>query len=131
MNWIAVMHGSTAITHVNSVQVSKGGSLESYSADGDQYPTVILHAMSKPRVSVTSGDIANLQGFAEGTVGTFVATHKDAKLQTGGDLIYTVVNAVVENVEGSGTHAQIGSGTMTMLAFSADGTTSPISVARA
>jgi hypothetical protein len=131
MNWSAVSFAATPITKVNSVQVSNGGSLESYSADADQYPTVILHSMSKPRVSLTSGDIGNLRGFAEGATGTFLATHKDAKLQTGGDLLYTVINAVIENIEGSGSHAQIGSGTMTMLAYSADGITPPISIARA
>jgi hypothetical protein len=129
-NWIGVMMGATAITHVNSVQFRQGGSIEMYSADGDHYPTIAMNLMNKPTATVVSGDIAGLQGFAVGTQGTFTATHKDAKLQTGGDIVYTMVNAIVADVDATGAHAQVGSATMTLQATSVDGVTNPISFTR-
>ena len=38
-----------------------------------------------------------------------------------------MANAVVENVETSGSHGQFGSATMSLLAYSSDGTTNPLS----
>ena len=130
-NWSAVAHGTTTITRVTQVSFSQGGSLASFSADGDHYPTVVVNLMNKPRASVVSADTATLMGVAPGTTATFSATHKDAKGATGGDILYVMANAVVENVETSGSHGQFGSATMTLLAYSSDGTTNPLSFTRA
>jgi hypothetical protein len=136
LNWSAV--GFTPpdpgtlipITHVQEVQVDPGGTLLTYAGDNDRYPTTIVNAMSNPKVSVTSADTGGLQGISPGTVGTFTATHLDAKGATGGNIVYTVINAVVENTPGGGQFGAWSSGTMTMLAFSSDGSTSPISFTR-
>jgi hypothetical protein len=87
--------------------------------------------MSKPRASVTSADTATLMGMAPGNTSSFSATHKDAQGITGGDILYVMANAVVENVETSGAHGQFGSATMGMVAYSSDGTTNPLSFTRA
>jgi hypothetical protein len=129
-NWSAVALGTTTITRVSQVSFSQGGSLASYSADGDHYPTVVVNVMNKPRATVVSADTATLMGFAPGTTATLSATHKDAKRSTGGDILYVMANAVVENVETSGSHGQFGSATMSLMAYSSDGTTSPLSFTR-
>jgi hypothetical protein len=124
-------HGATTITRVSQVTFAQGGSLASYAADGDHYPTVVVNLMSKPRASVTSADTGTLMSLASGTTASFSATHKDAKGTAGGDILYVMANAVVENVETTGTHGQFGSATMSLLAFSSDGTTNPLSFTRA
>jgi hypothetical protein len=130
-NWTAITHGTTSISRVSQVSFSQGGSLASYSADGDHYPTVVVNLLNKPRASVTSADTATRMGIAPGTAATFSATHKDAKGSTGGDILYVLSNAVVENVETTGAHAQFGTATMSLLAYSSDGTTNPLSFTRA
>jgi hypothetical protein len=130
-NWSAVSHGTNAITRVTQVTFSQGGSLASYSGDGEHYPTVIVNLMSKPRAVVTSSDTATLMGIATGTTATFSATHKDAKGASGGDILYVMANSVVENVETSGSHGQFGSASMNLLAYSSDGVTNPLSFTRA
>jgi hypothetical protein len=130
-NWTAVAHGTTNITRVSQVSFSQGGSLASFSADGDHYPTVVVNLMNNPSVTVVSSDTATLMGLASGTTATFSATHRDAKGASGGDILYVLANSVVENVETTGSHGQFGSATMSLLAYSSDGTTNPLSFTRA
>ena len=87
--------------------------------------------MNKPTASITSGDIATLMGIASGTVASLTATHKDAAKAVGGDILYTLANAVAENVTGNGPFSQYGSATITFRAFSNDGSTNPLSFTRA
>lgn len=130
-NWSGVSHGTTAITRVTQVNFSQGGSLATFSGDGDIYPTVVVNLKNQPTATVTSADTATLMGIAPGSTATFSATHKDAKAATGGDILYVLANAVVENVQTTGGHGQFGSATMSLLSFSSDGTTSPLSFTRA
>jgi hypothetical protein len=130
-NWTAVSFGSTPISRVSQVSFTQGGSLAAYSADGDHFPTVVVNLMNKPRAAVTSADTAALMAIAPGTTSSFSATHKDAKGETGGDILYVLANAVAENAETSGAHGQFGSATLSLLAFSTDGTTNPLSFTRA
>ena len=69
-------------------------------------------------------------GVAPGTSASFSATHKNAMGATGGDILYVMADAVAKNVETSGSHAEFGSATMQLLAFSSDGTTNPLSFTR-
>jgi hypothetical protein len=130
-NWTAVSHGTTAISRVTQVSFSQGGSLATFAADGDHYPTVVVSLMNKPSASITSADTATLMGIAPGTTATLSATHKDAKGASGGDILYVLANAVVENVQTSGAHGQFGTSTVNLLAYSSDGTTNPLSFTRA
>src|SRR5438045_1551526 len=102
MNWSAVSFtpsgGSlTAITKVDQVDFDPGGQLLPYSGDTNIYPTAIVNNRSEPRASVRSSNPAGLLAFTVGTAGSFTATHKDAKGATGGDIVYVLSNAVVEN----------------------------------
>src|SRR4051812_9717999 len=108
-NWSAVSHGTTNITRVTQVSFSQGGTLATFAADGDRYPTVVVSLMNRPRASVTSADAATLMGITPGTTATLSATHKDAKGASGGDILYVLANSVVETVETAGAHGQFGS----------------------
>ncbi|HEY1117566.1 MAG TPA: hypothetical protein VGE43_07665 [Acidimicrobiales bacterium] len=130
MGWTAVQHGSTNITRVDNVSINVDTTLTPYAGDNDRWHTAVVASMNAVNASVTSSDEAVLMGLAGGTTGTFTATHKDAKLASGGDIVYTILNAVCGNVTAGGAHGQYGSSTLNMQCFSADGTTSPISFTR-
>lgn len=129
-NWTGVAHASQAITKVTAVTFSQGGSLQQFAGDTDKYDTVIVNLMNKPTASITSGDIATLMGIAPGTTGILTATHKDAKLATSGDIVYSLANAVAENATANGPFGNFGSATLTFRSFSNDGTTNPLSFTR-
>lgn len=130
-NWAAVSHNAVNITKVTAVTFSQGGSLQEFAGDTDRYPTVLLNLMSKPTASVTSADAAVLMGIASGTTGSFLATHKDAKLASGGDILYALSNAVAENATTNGPFGQYGSATLNLRAYSSDGSTNPLAFTRA
>jgi hypothetical protein len=115
---------------VTSVRIDPGGRLLKFYGDGDIMPTTIVNHENEPTASVEAADIALLQSFAPGTVGTFSATHKDAKNAVGGGIVYTLINAVVRNNPSSGQRGQWGTGTFDMDAFSSDGQTNPLSFTR-
>ena len=130
-NWTAVSFGSTSISRVTQVSFTQGGTLNAYAADGDHFPTVVVNTLSKPRASVTSGDAAAIMAISPGTTAAFSATHKDAKGEVGGDILYVLANAVAENSETSGSHGEFGTATLSLMAYSSDGTTNPLSFTRA
>lgn len=134
MNWAAVGFTPTAgvlstATGVTQVQVSVGGSLLKFAADTDRFNTLIVNDMNDPSMTVTTADINWLFSIPPGTRGELTATHKDAKAATGGDIVYTLANAIMENPQAGGQHRQIGSGSGTFYAESSDGTTNPLSYA--
>lgn len=135
MNWSAVGFTPTGgslipFGRVLEVQVDQGGSLKELSGDADKYPTLMVNDMNNPKVTVRGNDVATLQGLGVGTVGTLTATHNDAKLASGGAIVYTMSNAVVENAPGGGSHAEYGEATVSFKLFSNDGVTSPIAITR-
>jgi len=129
-NWATVSHGNTSITKVTSVSFNQGGKLTKFSGDGDVFPTLITNLMNDPSATVTTADAGTLMGIAPGTVATFNATHKDALGASGGAIVYALANAVVENVQASGNHGAYGTATMTLQAYSSDGSTNPLSFTR-
>lgn len=136
MNWAAVGFTPTGGTLISIIKVTEvnfdpGGSLKPYSGDVDRFPTTMVNDMNNPKATVMTGDVATVQALAPGTIGEFTATWKDAKLATGGDILYTLANAVVETNPAGGKHADYGSATLTLRAFSADGATNPLSFTRA
>lgn len=135
VNWTAVgftpSGGSlTTITGVTSVDIERGGKLTTFSGDGNLFPTTIVNTMNNPSVTVEAADVATVTGFVPGTVGTFTATFKDAKGATGGDIVYTLINAVIADDKTKGAHQQFGMATLSIQAYSSDGTTSPLSFTR-
>jgi len=130
-NWSTVAHNAVPITKVTDVTFGQVGSNQEFAGDGDRFATLVVNLMTKVTASVKSADIAVLMGIAPGTVGSFVATHKDAAKQTGGDIIYTLINAVAEGCQASGPFGQFGSASLNFKAFSSDGSTNPLSFTRA
>ena len=130
-NWSGVAFNNTAITRVTNVSISQGGSLEMFSGDTDIFPVVACNLMNNPSASVTTADAGTVMGIAPGSSGSFTATHKDAKGQTSGDILYVIATAVAENTDTSGAHGGFGTATTTFKAISADGSTNPLSFTRA
>ena len=130
-NWTAVSFDAAPISRVTRVSFTQGGTLTAYAADGDHFPTVIVNTTNRPKATVTSGDPAALMAIAPGATGIFSATHKDAKGEVGGDILYVLANAVAETAETSGSHGEFGSATLSLMAYSSDGVTNPLSFTRA
>lgn len=131
MNWASVQHGTTAITRVDSVSINTNTTLTPYMGDVDVWPSAVVATSNAASVTIQSSDPATLMGIGPGSVGTLTATNKDAKKQTGGDIVYTIVNAVAGEVQTTGSHAQYSNATITFQCFSTDGSTNPISFTRA
>src|SRR5262249_9154443 len=129
-NWTSVAWNSTTITRVTSVSIGQGGSLLKFKGDTDIYPTVIAALDIEPHASVTTADVSVLMGFPPGVSSSLTATQKDAKGASGGDIVWTLANAVFENADSQGAHAQWGTVTGTWQCFSSDGTTNPVSFTR-
>ncbi len=134
MNWSGVsftpVNGSaTNITGVTSVTVESGGSMARFAGDGDRYVTTMVNDFNDPVLTVHAADLGSLQANPVGTVGTFIATHNDAKNGSGaGAVTYTVSNAVIAACQVHGGHRQFGQGTLTIGTYSSDGVTNPISI---
>lgn len=133
LNWSAVTHNSTSVTKVTSVTFQQGGQILEFAGDTDRYPTVMTAPMTRPRATVTTADVQRFMppSITPGISGALVATHKDAKLASGGDVIYTLNNAVFEDATAQGQFGQYGSITANFRAFSSDGSTNPLSFTRA
>ena len=134
MNWTGVSFTpvggtTTTLTGVTSVRIENGGSLAKFSGDGDRYATTIVTDLAELSVTVQAADLADLRANPVGTVGTFTATHNDARNGTGsGAITYTVSNAVIAADAVQGAHRQFGQGVLTLVAYSSDGTTNPLSM---
>lgn len=129
-NWTAVSFATGTITKVTSVSFDKGGQLVEFAGDVDKYPSLLVSLQSKPRATVASSDIATLMNLSPGAKGVLNATHKDAAGEEGGDIVYAMSNAVLENVSSNGSYGQIGQATANFRAFAADGVTNPLAFTR-
>ena len=130
INWSAVSFASTAITRVTNASVGQGGNLIKFKGDTDAFPTIIAMVDQEPHASITTADVGTMMGFIPGASGTLTATLNDAKLASGGAVVFTLANAVFENADTQAQHAQFGSVTGTWQAFSSDGSTNPLSFTR-
>ena len=137
LNWTGVsftpVSGSTTvITGVTSVSIDSGGSLLKFAGDGDRFNTTVVNDFNDPTITVQAADLAAIRANPVGIVGTFTATHNDAKNGTGsGSVTYTLTNAVIAQNSVKGTHRQFGQGTLTLTSFSSDGVTNPLSASAA
>src|ERR1035438_6001643 len=126
INWENVLWGSNAITRVTNASVSQGGSLIKFKGDIDLYPTIIANVDNEPSMSITTADVGTLMNFVSGNAATLVATLRDAKGAMGGNVIFTMANAVFETADTQAQHAQFGSVTASWQSFSSDGQTNPL-----
>jgi hypothetical protein len=131
INWASVSWNSVTMTRVTNASFGQGGKLIKFFGDTDSFPTIIATVDNEPHASITTGDVAALMGFVPGVSSTLAATLKDAKGATGGDILFSLANAVFENADAQAQHGQFGSVTGTWQAFSSDGSTNPLSFTRA
>lgn len=133
MNWTAVTATvatvATVLNGITDVSIDGGTQFAKFAGDADRFSTTIVNSMNDPTIRVTSGNEAQLQALA-GAVGSFSCTHKDAKGLTGGDIVYTLANAVFGNASIGGRHAQFGEATLEIACYSSDGQTNPLSFSR-
>ncbi len=127
-NWTAVGWNSVVFTKVDGLSFDYGGSLEEYSGDLDRFPTVLTNLMSRPTAKLDCSDVGAMMLLTVGVASTLAATHKDAKIVSGGDVVYAMANAVLANVSAQGDHAKYGSASASFQAFSSDGTTNPLTL---
>jgi hypothetical protein len=130
LNWQAVQFGSTNITRVTSLLFGQGGELIEFSGDNARYPQVIANNVSRPRCSITSGDVATLMNIPPGSSGNIVATQKDALSASGGDINFTLTGAVHESSDDTGQWGQFATATATFRSYASDGVTNPLSFTR-
>ena len=130
LNWTNVSHNAVALTRVTSVMFDQGGELIEFSGDDNRYPVVLARNISRPKASITGGDVAGLMNILAGQSGTLLATQKDALGQSGGDVLWTLANAVHESSQDSGQWGQFATATASFRAYSADGSTNPLSFGR-
>jgi hypothetical protein len=135
INWTGVAFTPTSgsavpITRVTAGMFGLGGHLIKFKGDTDQYPTIIASPTQEPHASFTTADVGTMMGFAPGTAGSLAAQLNDAKGQTGGAVLFALINAVFENASATGQHAQFATVTGTWQAFSSDGVTNPLSFTR-
>lgn len=134
MNWssVALLVGNTTttFTRVDTVNFDEGGQLIGYSGDANVYNVALVNSMNDPKATINTSNPGQLLTLTVGTAGTLTATLNDAKLATSGAINYTLANAVVSNVTNAAQHAQYGTGTVIMEAYSADGTTNPLGFTR-
>jgi len=131
LNWTGVTFASTSIAHVSSVMFGQGGELINFAGDNARYPQIIANNVSRPRCSITSGDIYTIMNFTTGQSGTISAVQKDAASGINGDITWTLSGAVHENSQQTGQWGQFASATATFQAYASDGSTNPLSIAQA
>jgi hypothetical protein len=130
INWTAVSHGSNPITRVTTMSFGQGGSLIKFKGDIDIFTSIVANVDNEPHASLTTADVGTLMAFVAGTTATLNATLNDANLQSGGAVVFALNNAVFENADTQGQHAQFASVTGTWQAYSSDGQTNPLSLSR-
>lgn len=128
-NWSSVDIASQAITRVTDVKFSFGGQLTGFSGDTDKFNTVYANLMNDVTCTITTADAGTAMG-QKGSTGTVTATHNDILGATGGAINYTLANAIVENVDTSGSHAAAGTAGISIKSTSSDGTTNPLTFTR-
>jgi hypothetical protein len=138
LNWTSVTwtpSGSPVVlTGVQSVAFDTGGSLLPFSGDGDRAVTTLVNDFFDPSCTITFANVNAASSLVIGQTGTLTATLNDAKNKAatgGGALIYTLSNAMIENVPQSGSHRQYGSASVSIKSFSTDGATNQLSIAAA
>lgn len=130
VNWDAVRFtptGGTAIPIKRITNIAVGNRPENIRFKGDVavHDQVIVNVNNAQSMTITSGDVATVMGLPINAVGVLTATHKDARGQSGGDIVYEL-DCFCGGGESSGAHAQFGTGTATFEGFSTDGVTSPL-----
>jgi hypothetical protein len=116
---------------VTNVKIDLGGDVMTFKADADIFDIMCASLTRKPTCSIALADYYAMMSLISGVIGTLAATHNDARLATGGAIVYTITSAVFENCSASGDHAAWGAGAANFKTVTTDGMTPPVGLARA
>ena len=117
--------GSTSIYGVQNISVQRNSTTVTASADADAFQTV-----AEAAVTAVSGTIALVDpAIAHSLQGVGPATLSFVEKNTRGeaDDTITIANVSITSVGESAGHAQASSASVSFVAYSADGTTDPVS----
>jgi hypothetical protein len=136
MNWAPVIFTPTSgtadtATGVTQCSIDHGKSILKFSGDGDHFPTTVVEDFRDPSISVTCADQAWIDTVALAGKGVIAATHKDALAAVGGNITYSLSNAIADSSSDQGSHKAFGSGQVKFSGQSADGVTSPLAISLA
>ena len=132
INWGSVTYGlANPIKRVTAGGFSLGGQLIRFKGDTDRYTSIIANVNNEPSANFTTADIGTLMTIPTSGSATLGATLKDALAAVGGDVVFSMVNAVYETADATAQHAQWGSVTASWQGYAADGMTNPLSISRA
>ena len=137
MSWVnitATPNTGNAITlnETTSLEVISSDGLEPWQADGNKFATALVSATGTRGVTISGGNCAAIARMPKGTVFTISATLRDAINGTGsGAITLTLVNAVVSENPISGVTNKYAGGSVTLMAFSADGSADPLTFTQA
>jgi hypothetical protein len=130
LNWENTEFAGNSYTHVTQVTFAQGGKLIPFMGDANKMPVVIALQSMTPTASITSSDVASLMAIQPGAGGTITTTQVDALNATGGAINWTLINAVHEDSQNSGSWGNFAVATATFQAYSSDGLTPPLSFTR-
>jgi hypothetical protein len=131
INWGSVEYGTHPIKRVTSGGFSLGGQLIRFNGDTDRYTSIIANVNNEPSATFTTADVGSLMTIPTAGSATLAATLLDALAATGGDVIFSLVNAVYETADAQAQHAQFGTVTASWQGYASDGQTNPLSISRA
>ena len=131
INWGSVEYGTTTIKRVTAGGFSLGGQLIRFKGDTDRYTSIIANVNNEPSASFTTADVGTLMTIHTSGSATLAATLLDALAATGGDVVFSLVNAVYETADAQAQHAAFGSVTASWQGYASDGQTNPLSISRA
>ena len=118
---------SVTVTGVTAFSYTESGTTVSNRADAEVYQTGKFLAAVDVSGSITGIDQNSFADIGTGVEGSIVVAGK--KVSDGSTVTITIVNCVTTGVDVGQNHSSEGSASLTFEAFSADGSTSPISFA--
>lgn len=124
----------TPVVHDGITQLSydRGGQNESFSGDGDRFPTTIVGVFEEPTISVNGANVSKLHSLTNGTYCTVAWKIPDARNGVavgGGGFQFTTAAAaaVFKTSQTSHQHKTFATGSMNWDLRSLDGSTNPVS----
>lgn len=122
--------GGTAISiaEITDVNWDLSGDAEEFYGDGSFFPRLSIVPKNKRNVKITSGDVRKLLTLPKNTVGTFTVTLMDAVNRRGtGALNFTLTPCLVSGFPTKGATGKFADGEVTLMGYSPDGETDPLS----
>ena len=135
VNWSPVTFtpsGGTLLTliEIMGVDVTRGGKIINFFGDARRFARGKKMVENERGAKVHTGNIGQVAGIEEGTVGTLVATLQDMNNGTGtGAITFTLLNAVLKSNPFNGKNNAFAEGTLEFESYADSSDTDPLSFA--